>query len=593
MADKLDLVFKKIVSRQYTSAVKRWYEENPGVPFKLKGSDVWVDTIPATPPINDTAVIKKYDTLTLVKDSTVGLNKSWVAEDPVDNTRIGDFIQPRYGRKYTVRLYDHVNKEIPTTDGCGWFFDYETGNLTFDSNPASFGWNATSFKIYGFRYCGSTTDDIWGALSNSVWQEPVISKMSEIPEDVGAGDRYIVRNPIPETEWEEHDHDIAVWDGFVWQFIPAHAGMITYIINEDKLYAYDDNYGWNWSGIDALDLDYNNEDSDLSAITVKAALDELDRLTKTNTTVLYVDNLRSDSYVETGTLIKPYKTFSAAVNNAISGNVIKVNPGQYDGDGLIVPDNVSLIGESASSVSISGNLVIGNTTNSKSNIEKIAFENITFNSECSFETMQANSVIINNNLNGIIFDIRPVIPIGDFNLILNAGIVNIQHGSINNVGSEQSIYQNGGELNLHNFIITGDSDNDLVYSINGIIRLHNGSIINNGSGKAAVIDNGAMSDNPNILADIYHEGDIHTCTSLTIVEGVTGGNPISDFPDNDNHIYRGGSQLKNESLIIKDEANGSLLGLTLNDSIDRVAQVVKYDQTLGGFIINTCVDDLP
>ena len=71
MADKLDMVYKKIVNRQYTSAAKNWYEENPGVPFKLKGSDVWVDNIPPAPPGADTAVVIGYRTgnrLILEKD---------------------------------------------------------------------------------------------------------------------------------------------------------------------------------------------------------------------------------------------------------------------------------------------------------------------------------------------------------------------------------------------------------------------------------------------------------------------------------------------------------------------------------------------
>jgi len=159
MADKLDLVFKKIVNREYTTTAKEWYEEFPGIPFKLKGSDVWTGDIPSTPPASGTSTIEIHNTLTLQEDITVNNQRSWLAEYPV-STRIGDFITPRYGQGYTVRVYDGSNVEIPTTDGSSWFFDYELGILTFDNDPGGYGWDDSAFKIKAYRYIGQTADDL-------------------------------------------------------------------------------------------------------------------------------------------------------------------------------------------------------------------------------------------------------------------------------------------------------------------------------------------------------------------------------------------------------------------------------------------------
>ena len=166
MANKLDLVFKKAVNRQYTSEDKNWYEEFPGVPYKLKGSDIWVEPIPTVPPTVSDKKIEVFSPLNMTKDTTVGNNKSWVAcehqlsSGDAQSQRIGGFIAPRYGANYVAILQDASDTIVPLTSPCGWFFDYETGVLTFDNNPASYGFNADGFKVTCWRYIGLTADDM-------------------------------------------------------------------------------------------------------------------------------------------------------------------------------------------------------------------------------------------------------------------------------------------------------------------------------------------------------------------------------------------------------------------------------------------------
>ena len=157
MANTTDLVFKKIVNREYTSATKKWYEEKGAVPFKLKGSDVWIEPIPGVP-AEIANRIRLYTTLNLTKDTSVADNKAWLVYDH-DNSgiRMGNFISPRYGVGYNVKLYFNNNyaSEIATTHASSWFFDYEAGIVTFDNNPG-----ATSVQITAYRYIGLTADDL-------------------------------------------------------------------------------------------------------------------------------------------------------------------------------------------------------------------------------------------------------------------------------------------------------------------------------------------------------------------------------------------------------------------------------------------------
>lgn len=167
MADKLDLVFKKAVSRQYTSLSAKWYEEKGAAGFKLKGSDVWIEPIPGTAQAIAGRIVF-FDKLILTKNTDVGANQCWLACNTPGNlsTRIGNFIGPRYditGTSWGVQLFDGANTPIATSHKSGWFFDYETGILTFDIDPSTSNGgtlNVTNFKVTVYQYVGLTVDDM-------------------------------------------------------------------------------------------------------------------------------------------------------------------------------------------------------------------------------------------------------------------------------------------------------------------------------------------------------------------------------------------------------------------------------------------------
>ena len=269
MADRNDLVFKKIVNRIYTTPEKEWYTEQAGVSFKLNATDVWISNIPSTPPTVDTAVIKGYregSELLLTQNTSVNNNKGWFAE--VDGSPIGSFVSPRYGQAYNVTLKKD-NVVVPTGQD-GWFFDYESGVLTFDDNPGS-----GVYKIIAYQYTGKTVADIESTTGGSVWQGPVLA-VATIPTETTTGSRYLVTATATGV-FAGQENKLAEFDGVSWQFVVPEKGMITYAIAEDRLYVYDDEGTgtWNWSGVDSVDLDYDNSDSELNATSVKGAIDEI------------------------------------------------------------------------------------------------------------------------------------------------------------------------------------------------------------------------------------------------------------------------------------------------------------------------------
>lgn len=278
MADKTDLTFKRLINREYTTTAKSWYEQDPGISFILPSSDIWISSIPSTPPAVDSPVVVGYrssNRFILTKDITVNNNKAWLAK--INGNRVGQFISPRYGQGYTVKLFDGSNNQVFTTHPCGWFFDYENGILTFDQDPSSVGLNATSFSIEVYRYVGSTlTDFLASGFSNS-WAGPVIDFISTPPSNPIKGDRYLIKE-TGTGAWSGHDNEAAEWDGQSWVFYPINkSGSVIYVINLDRIYVYDSQgtATWSWSGIDAIDLDYDNSNSGLTATNVNTAIDEL------------------------------------------------------------------------------------------------------------------------------------------------------------------------------------------------------------------------------------------------------------------------------------------------------------------------------
>jgi len=94
---------------------------------------------------------------------------------------------------------------------------------------------------------------------------------------------------------------------------------------------------------DALNVTYDNTTSSLTSTNVQDAINEVINVNGYGTTSdLYVDKNRTDTYVETGSIIYPFKTIPAAISAAVAGQTMRVGHGTYT-DTFTLPNGVNLV----------------------------------------------------------------------------------------------------------------------------------------------------------------------------------------------------------------------------------------------------------
>lgn len=150
--NKLNVSFKKLISKITTSYDKQPYEEIGDRTLELDILDIRSSTIPFDDP--DLAVLnnicQKYELYPLTRDSSVSDHETYFVSN-ISGNRLSDFVSDKYGRKYGVILFDNNDNVISFTDPIGWFFDYKTGILLI-SNDMGY---PKPYKITGYRYIGN------------------------------------------------------------------------------------------------------------------------------------------------------------------------------------------------------------------------------------------------------------------------------------------------------------------------------------------------------------------------------------------------------------------------------------------------------
>lgn len=194
---KLDALFKGFFSKARTSSSKQFFEENIPTSYDVHASEVYLEKIPSTPPSSDTAVVKKYSKLVLTKDKSVSNNLAWVAlpewssdwssgsANNIDTIH-KNFIAPKYGSGYVVKVFKGDGTRIPELDASDWMFDYKAGVLTFQSNPGMDGTSQDkSVYIEVYQYIGRTAADGIGSAEAKTAKIEVVTKSIIIEEKEG------------------------------------------------------------------------------------------------------------------------------------------------------------------------------------------------------------------------------------------------------------------------------------------------------------------------------------------------------------------------------------------------------------------------
>lgn len=326
---------------------------------------------------------------------------------------------------------------------------------------------------------------------------------------------------------------------------------------------------------DANTIVYDNTSSDLSAINVQSALDELDlRIDNTDENIrriYWVDNHRLGTYTEIGTIGRPFRTIQAAIDqinslNSGEGTILLSQASYSESFDLGSYMNIKSLGFSTIE---NGNIVIGDGTKGVSSIENISFVNTTVTtnnigttkfSNCSIEgsgylTVQSGSVegdisIFNDN--------------GDSALVIESGTQAFYGDSCSLSSNNITILHHGGDLLLTNSDVIGTSTS-VINSDSGVVNISDSRVFNADSGDSIVLANnvtdGSSAANPNILANVYKHGDIKTNDSITIIDGVYGNAGIQGSA----HIY------KTSLRVGYDPSNSGLSSNTVQTAIDELA----------------------
>lgn len=160
--NQTDLAFKILINKRLTSDTKKFYEEFGDNTLNIHMNEIWSDTVPSIA-ADTLGVVKYYDNLQLIADKTVPGNFTYItitnplqpfsfaaADDPT-NPRLKNWISDKYGNSYNIQLYSNGNQIYPADSQYAWFFNYQTGILTFN--------NATPpapITIKAYRYIGRT-----------------------------------------------------------------------------------------------------------------------------------------------------------------------------------------------------------------------------------------------------------------------------------------------------------------------------------------------------------------------------------------------------------------------------------------------------
>lgn len=159
--NKEDRSFKTLINRRTTALAKNFYEEFGDDTLNVAMREIWLDSIPSNPSLGiSMGIVQQYTLFTLTEDISVASQQAYYANsglpsddpNPAKPMPLKDWISPKFGSLYNIRLFDNSNNEIFPTNAAGWFWDYQTGILTFSGSTAGF---TKPFKITGYRYIGN------------------------------------------------------------------------------------------------------------------------------------------------------------------------------------------------------------------------------------------------------------------------------------------------------------------------------------------------------------------------------------------------------------------------------------------------------
>jgi hypothetical protein len=159
---KLDVLWKLLLDKGFTSEAKQYFEEEfSGIQKPVLGHSVWAQDhlIPEVPPVSTTVPVEVQPDLVLTLLSSVAGNKVFVAADTVGDisTRLLNWIVPQGASPYQPVLYEDdgaggLGDVISLSDPIEWIF-FPNGVLVCQNDPVVAG-KTLPFHLKGYRYNG-------------------------------------------------------------------------------------------------------------------------------------------------------------------------------------------------------------------------------------------------------------------------------------------------------------------------------------------------------------------------------------------------------------------------------------------------------
>ena len=324
------------------------------------------------------------------------------------------------------------------------------------------------------------------------------------------------------------------------------------------------------------------DDTSGNPITKKITLDNLLKIAQVTQT-LYVDGNRTDSYIENGSITKPFKTIQAAIAAASGDTLINVAPGTYDGDIDLGLHVVSIRGSGLNATIFTGNITAGDRAHT---LEEFRIENtgsltITDNIFAQNLHLQCAVTVSGSGfLEGKMLLIAPISGVVPLTINSTGGVV-LTGSNITAIGDIHAIHQIAGTLVIfHSYIVNSSLANAVINSANGVCGLIDMTIGNSGFGVAISMDNDGSALQANTLNGIVCSGNIVCGTATTYVEGLNfvGFGALSGSA----LIYKPASRINNDSSVTGDTVKDALNNLNwvtvpANASASGIAGQRAYD----------------
>jgi len=307
----------------------------------------------------------------------------------------------------------------------------------------------------------------------------------------------------------------------------------------------------------------------LEALNTNSHTQNTDKYLSTGITkTLYVDKNRVDSYVEDGSITRPFKTIAGAINISTSGMIIDIQVGTYTED-VVLPTGVSINNSNANKAIMNGNFTVTAGANvSFRGLHFVAGKVLTINASCSFTDCFSGGSTIVNNVVVQAYNFHMVSSIsGVTALTVNGASAKFQSilATISSSGDVPTIIQNAGCIILNTVAVYGVRAGTLVSSVGGYFVNIASQVINSLGGIAMDLQNGATSTTPNMISDTYAVGNVVCGTSHTIVEGIQFG--VVGSLSGTVIKYRPASKIDNDSSVTGDTVKDALNNLTEKNSI--------------------------